>query len=115
MKMETQIREVNGVTILDLAGRITLGAGSLQLRDSIHNLVSQGKKKILLNLAEINYIDSSGVGELVGAFTTIRREGGELKLMRLTKKVQDLMQMTKLYSVFDVKDDEANALASFKK
>ena len=115
MKMETQIREVNGVTILDLAGRITLGAGSLQLRDSIHNLVSQGKKKILLNLAEINYIDSSGVGELVGAFTTIRREGGELKLMRLTKKVQDLMQMTKLYSVFDVKEDEANALASFKK
>jgi anti-sigma B factor antagonist len=115
MKMETQTREMNGVTILDLAGRITLGAGSQQLRDAIHKLVGEGRKKILLNLAEINYIDSSGVGELVGAFTTVRREGGELKLMRLSKKVHDLMQMTKLYSVFDVKEDEANALASFTK
>jgi anti-sigma B factor antagonist len=115
MKMESQVREVNGVTVLDLAGRITLGAGSQQLRDSIHNLMKEGRKKILLNLAEINYIDSSGVGELVGAFATVRREGGELKLMRLTKKVQDLMQMTKLYSVFDVKEDEASALASFGK
>jgi anti-sigma B factor antagonist len=115
MKMETQTREVNGVTILDLAGRITLGAGSQQLREAIHKLVAEGRKKILLNLAGINYIDSSGVGELVGAFTTVRREGGELKLMRLSKKVHDLMQMTKLYSVFDVKEDEANALASFTK
>jgi anti-sigma B factor antagonist len=115
MKMETQTREVNGVTILDLAGRITLGAGSLQLRDTVHRLVGEGRKKILLNLAQINYIDSSGVGELVGAFTTVRREGGELKLMRLSKKVHDLMQMTKLYSVFDVKEDEASALAAFTK
>ena len=115
MKMESQSREVNGVTVLDLAGRITLGSGSQQLRDAIHNLVGEGRKKILLNLAEINYIDSSGVGELVGAFTTVRREGGDLKLMRLTKKVRDLMQMTKLYSVFDVKEDEASALAAFTK
>ena len=115
MKMESQVREVNGVTVLDLAGRITLGAGSQQLREIIHKLVSDGRKKILLNMAEINYIDSSGVGELVGAFTTVRREGGDLKLMRLTKKVRDLMQMTKLYSVFDVKEDEASALAAFTK
>ena len=115
MKLNIATREVNGVTILDLSGRITLGAGSQELREAIHGLASNGKKRILLNLAEINYIDSSGVGELVGAYTTIKRDGGELKLMRLTKRVHDLMQMTKLYSIFNVQEDEAQAVASFTK
>jgi anti-sigma B factor antagonist len=114
MKMNASMREVNGVTILDLAGRITLGAGSLILRDIVRDLLGKGHKAILLNLAGINYIDSSGVGELVGAYTTARRDGGQLKLVGLTKKVQDLMKMTKLYTVFDVKEDEAAAIRSFK-
>jgi anti-sigma B factor antagonist len=101
------------VTILDLSGRITLGEGSVQLRDAIRDLLAKGSKLILLNLADVNYIDSSGIGELVSAYTTVRNQGGELKLLNLTKKVHDLLQITKLYTVFDVKDDEASAIASF--
>jgi anti-sigma B factor antagonist len=85
------------------------------LRDAVRELLSKGQKQILLNLAEVNYIDSSGIGELVSAFTTVRNQGGDLKLLKLTKKVHDLLQITKLATVFDIKDDEAEAIASFKK
>ena len=113
MSMKVTTRQVDGVTILDLSGRITLGEGSVQLRDAIRDLLSKGQKLILLNLADVNYIDSSGIGELVSAYTTVRNQGGELKLLNLTKKVHDLLQITKLYTVFDVKDEEATAIASF--
>jgi len=113
VSMKLTTRQVDGVTILDLSGRITLGEGSVQLRDAIRDLLSKGQKLILLNLADVNYIDSSGIGELVSAYTTVRNQGGELKLLNLTKKVHDLLQITKLYTVFDVKDDEATAIASF--
>jgi len=106
-------RQVGDVTVLDCAGRITLGEGSSALRDGIRDLVGKGNKKILLNLAEISYIDSSGIGELVSSFTTVSNSGGALKLLNLTKRVQDLLQITKLYTVFEVLDDEAAALRSF--
>ncbi|MBI2677842.1 MAG: STAS domain-containing protein [Candidatus Koribacter versatilis] len=113
--MKTSTRKVDNVTIVDLSGRITLGEGSVVLRDNIRDLIAKGDKKILLNLGEVTYIDSSGIGELVSAFTTVRNQGGELKLLNLTKKVHDLLQITKLYTVFDVKDDEAAAIGSFTK
>ncbi|HLK34046.1 MAG TPA: STAS domain-containing protein [Terriglobales bacterium] len=112
--MKANTRQVDGVTIVDLSGRITLGEGSVILRDTVRDLVGKGSKKILLNLGEVNYIDSSGIGELVSAFTSVRNQGGELKLLNLTKKVHDLLQITKLYTVFDVKDDETAAIKSFK-
>lgn len=114
MSMKANTRQVDGVMIVDLSGRITLGEGSVILRDTVRDLVGKGNKKILLNLGEVNYIDSSGIGELVSAFTTVRNQGGELKLLNLTKKVHDLLQITKLYTVFDVKDDETTAIKSFK-
>ena len=114
MTMKANSRQVDGVTIVDLSGRITLGEGSVVLRDVVRDIIAKGNKKILLNLADVNYIDSSGIGELVSAFTTVRNQGGELKLLRLTKKVHDLLQITKLYTVFDVKDDETAAIKSFK-
>ena len=114
MSMKTSTRQVNGVTIVDLSGRITLGEGSVLLRDMVRDLVTKGQRKILLNLGDVTYIDSSGIGELVSAFTTVRNQGGDLKLLNLTKKVHDLLQITKLYTVFDVKDDEATAVAAFK-
>jgi anti-sigma B factor antagonist len=112
--MKASTRNVDEITVVDLSGRITLGEGSVVLRDTVRNLVGQGNKKILLNLGDVNYIDSSGIGELVSAFTSVRNQGGELKLLNLTKKVHDLLQITKLYTVFDVKDDEAVAIKSFK-
>jgi anti-sigma B factor antagonist len=112
--MKASNRQVNGVTVVDMSGRITLGEGSVVLRDSIRDLVAKGQKKILLNLGDVTYIDSSGIGELVSAFTTVRNQGGELKLLNLTKKVHDLLQITKLYTVFDIKDDETSAVGSFK-
>jgi anti-sigma B factor antagonist len=115
VSMKTSTRQVDGITILDLSGRITLGEGSVQLRDAVRDLLSKGSKNILLNLGDVNYIDSSGIGELVSAFTTVRNQGGELKLLNLTKKVHDLLQITKLYTVFDIKDDEASAIAAFTK
>ena len=115
MTMKSSTRQINGVTIVDLSGRITLGEGSVILRDTVRELIGKGNKKILLNLGDVNYIDSSGIGELVSAFTTVRNQGGELKLLNLTKKVHDLLQITKLYTVFDVKDDEATAVKSFTK
>lgn len=114
MSMKTSTRTVNGIVIVDLSGRITLGEGSVLLRDLVRDLVTKGQRKILLNLGDVTYIDSSGIGELVSAFTTVRNQGGELKLLNLTKKVHDLLQITKLYTVFDVKDDEAAAVAAFK-
>ena len=115
MTMKTNSRRVDGVTILDLSGRITLGEGSVVLRDQIRDLLGKGEKKLLLNLGDVTYIDSSGIGELVSAFTTVRNQGGELKLLNLTKKVHDLLQITKLYTVFDIKDDEASAVKAFEK
>jgi anti-sigma B factor antagonist len=113
MSMTIHTRQVDGVTILDLRGRIVLGEGSVQLRDSIKELIAKGQKHILLNLGDVNYIDSSGLGELVSAYTSVRNAGGELKLLSLTKKVHDLLQITKLYTVFDIKDDEASAVSAF--
>src|ERR1700694_1480853 len=113
--MKTSTRQVNGVTIVDCSGRITLGEGSVTLKDVVRDLLSKGQKKILLNLGDVNYIDSSGIGEMVSAFTTAKNQGGELKLLKLTKKVHDLLQITKLNTVFDVKDDEAAAVKSFTK
>jgi anti-sigma B factor antagonist len=113
--MKATNRQVDGVAIVDMSGRITLGEGSVVLRDTIRDLIGKGSKKILLNLGDVTYIDSSGIGELVSAFTAVRREGGELKLLNLTKKVHDLLQITKLYTVFDIKDDEATAIKSFGK
>ncbi|HMC31972.1 MAG TPA: STAS domain-containing protein [Candidatus Angelobacter sp.] len=115
MSMKASTRQVDGVTVVDLSGRITLGEGSVVLRDTVRELIGKGDKRILLNLGDVTYIDSSGIGELVSAFTTVRNQGGELKLLKLTKKVHDLLQITKLYTVFDIKDDEAVAIASFKK
>jgi anti-sigma B factor antagonist len=112
--MKATNRPVNGVMVVDMSGRITLGEGSVVLRETVKDLLAKGHKKILLNLGDVSYIDSSGIGEMVSAFTSVRREGGELKLLKLTKKVHDLLQITKLYTVFDIKDDEANAIQSFK-
>ncbi len=106
--------EVEGVPVLDLKGRITLGEGSVQIRDTIRDLVGKGHKSILLNLGDVNYIDSSGLGELVTAYTTAKNQGAELKLLNLSKKVHDLLQLTKLYTVFDVYNDETIAIAAFK-
>jgi len=113
--MKATNRQVDGVAVVDMSGRITLGEGSVVLRDTIRDLIGKGQKKILLNLGDVTYIDSSGIGELVSAFTAVRREGGELKLLNLTKKVHDLLQITKLYTVFDIKDDEATAIKAFGK
>ena len=114
MTMKASTRQVSGVTIVDMNGRITLGEGSVILREAVKDLLAKGQKKILLNLGDVTYIDSSGIGELVSAFTSVRNQGGELKLLNLTKKVHDLLQITKLYTVFDVKDDEAAAVKAFK-
>ena len=114
MTMKANTRQVNGVTVVDMSGRITLGEGSVILREAVKDLVAKGHKKILLNLGDVTYIDSSGIGELVSAFTSVRNQGGELKLLNLTKKVHDLLQITKLYTVFDIKDDEGKAIEAFK-
>jgi anti-sigma B factor antagonist len=113
MSLKIDSREVAHVTILDIEGRIILGDEIHDLRDAIRNLIQQDKKKIILNLAGVDYIDSSGVGELVSSYTTVRNAGGELKLLNLTQKVQDVLYVTKLYTVFDIKDDEFHAVKSF--
>jgi len=106
-------RKVGDVTVMDVSGRITLGEGSSALRDSLRELIAQGDKKILLNLSDVSYIDSSGIGELVSGFTSVANAGGTLKLLGLTKRVKDLLQITKLYTVFDVHEEEAHAIRSF--
>jgi anti-sigma B factor antagonist len=114
MALTIASRVVDGVVVLDLSGRITLGEGSVQLRDAIRGLISKGQKKILLNMGDVNYVDSSGLGELVSAYTTAKNQQAEVKLLNLTKKVHDLLQLTKLVTVFDILNDEAGAIASFK-
>jgi anti-sigma B factor antagonist len=113
-KLKTSTRQVEGVTIVDLSGRITLGEASVAVRDVINGLMGEGNKKILLNLVGVNYIDSSGIGVLVSSFSTVRSQGGQLKLVNLSKRTHDLLQITKVYSLFDVKDDEAAAVGSFR-
>ena len=114
MSVKLNNRQVGDVTVMDVAGRITLGEGSSALREALRELVSSDHKKILLNLGEVTYIDSSGIGELVSGFTTVTNAGGQLKLLGLNKRVKDLLQITKLYTVFDVHEDEAGAIRSFQ-
>ena len=111
--MKASERQVGKVTIIDLNGRITLGEESAVLRNLVRDAATRGHKNILLNLADVSYIDSAGIGQLVSCFTSLRNQGGELKLMHLTKRVSDVLQITKLYTVFDIKDDESSAVAAF--
>ena len=113
MSVKLTSRQVGDVTVIDAAGRITLGEGASAFRDMIRDLASKGNKKILLNLGEVSYIDSSGIGEMVSGFTTVTNGGGQLKLVGLSKRVKDLLQITKLYTVFEAYDDEAEAVRSF--
>lgn len=113
MSVKLTVRQVGDVVVVDAVGRLTLGEGSSTFRDALRDLVAQGHKKIVLNLGDVSYIDSSGIGELVSAFTTVTNQGGRFKLLNLTKRVQDLLQITKLYTVFEVFDDEAAAAGSF--
>ncbi len=115
MTMKAFSRQLDGITIVDLAGRITLGEGGVVLRDTVKELSAQGHKQIILNLANVSYIDSSGLGELIAALTTVRGVGGDVKLLNLTRKVHDLLQITKLYTVFDIWDDEAAAIKAFER
>jgi anti-sigma B factor antagonist len=114
VSIKASTRQVDGVAIVDLTGRITLGEGSSTLRETVKDLLGKGQRKILLNLGDVSYIDSSGIGELVSSFTSVSNQGGQLKLLNLQKKVHDLLQITKLYTVFEVHTDEAAALKSFK-
>src|SRR5438874_1415000 len=107
-------RQAGDITVLDMDGRITIGEGSVALRSAVRRLLEEGKKNILLNLAGVEYIDSSGIGEFIANYTTVGRGGGQLKLLNLTDKVQDLLVITKLLTVFDVYENEAEALSSFK-
>lgn len=111
--MKVTCRRIDSVTVVDLAGRITLGEGATLLRETLRDLLAKGETQILLNLAEVSYIDSSGLGELVSGFSLVRKSGGDLKLLHLTRKVHDLLKITKLFTVFDVQDDEARAIAAF--
>lgn len=113
MSLKVHTREVSGITVLDLNGKITLGEGGTILRDAVRSQMSQGIQRILLNLADVTYIDSAGLGELTSAYTSMKNRNGQLKLLNLTKRVHDLMQITKLYTVFDVFDDEEAAIGSF--
>ncbi len=113
VKMQTATRQVGAVTILDISGRITLGEGNVILREIVRDLADTGARAIVLNLGEVQYIDSSGIGELVKAHTTIRNQGGHLKLANLNKRVNDLLQLTRLSAVFDIQKDEASAIESF--
>ncbi len=113
MSVKMSSRQVGDVTVIDAAGRITLGEGASVFRDTIRDLAAKGSKKILVNLGDVSYIDSSGIGEMVSSFTTVTNHGGQLKLLGLSKRVKDLLQITKLYTVFDVHEDEAAAIRSF--
>ena len=114
MALQGTCRDVGDVAVVDFSGKITLGEGSAMLRKMVRDLVADGRRKILLNLADVDYIDSSGIGELVGAYTSVRSASGELKLVYLTKRVHDLIQITRLFTVFDVQADEAAAVRSFR-
>jgi len=113
MELRATYRDAGVITVVDISGRITLGEGSALLRKTIRELLDDKRVKIVLNLADVNYIDSSGIGELVSAFTAVKKAGGDMKLLHLTKKVHDLLQLTKLFTVFDVYSDEHTALGTF--
>jgi anti-sigma B factor antagonist len=113
VSVKLSTRQVGNVTVVDVAGRITLGEGSSALRETLRDLVAKNQNKILLNLADVSYIDSSGIGELVSGYTTVTNTGGSLKLLNLNKRVKDLLQITKLYTVFEVHEDEAAAIRSY--
>ncbi len=113
MTLKIGTREINGIVIIDLSGRLTMGEASAAIRDEVLDQTRQGFRKILLNLGDVSYIDSAGLGELTAAYTSVKNRDGELKLLNLTNRVRDLMQITKLYTVFDVYDDERTAMASF--
>ena len=112
--MEISERNSGKVTILSLTGKVTLGEGDVLLKDKLHSLLNQGRKDVLLNLAQVSYVDSAGLGAIVSAYTTMTREGGSLKLANVTKKLQDLLAITKLLTVFDTYDSEAEAIKSYK-
>jgi len=112
--LDVKERQAGDVTILDLTGDVRIGEGAISLRDSIRNLADQGKKKVLLNLAGVKYMDSTGVGELIANYTTISRQGGQLKLLNLTDRIQNLLVITKLLTVFDSFENETEALQSFQ-
>ena len=112
--MQIAEREVGAVTVLDLSGRITLGEGDTLLKDKLHSLLHQGKKNLLLNLGQVSYVDSAGLGALVSAYTTVTREGGTLRLVSITKKLQDLLSITKLLTVFETFDTEDESMRSFR-
>ena len=107
-------REIGEIVIVDFSGKITLGEGSSTLRHTIRDLIDRGHRKIVLNLFDVDYIDSSGIGELVSGYTTVRNAEGDMKLLHLTKRVHDLLQITRLFTVFDVRSDEDEAIRSFK-
>lgn len=111
--MKASSRQLNGIVIVDFSGPITLTEGSAVLRETVRNALSQGQKNILLNLADVTEIDSSGIGELVKAYTDVRDQGGQLKLLNLTERVHDRFQITKLHTVFDIQDDETAAVTAF--
>lgn len=113
-ELDVNHRQAGDVTILDLSGAIRMGDGAIALRSAIRSLIEQGNKKVLLNLAAVKNIDSSGIGELIANYTSLSRDGGQLKLLSLTEKIRDLLVITKLLTVFDSYDDEAEALNSFK-
>lgn len=113
-ELDVKERQAGDVTILDMSGAVRIGEGSVAMRDAVRGLVNDGRRKVLLNLSGVNYMDSSGVGELIANYTTLKREGGQLKLLNLTDKIQSLLVITKLLTVFDTYDNEAEALSSFK-
>lgn len=114
MQLEIRERTVGEVTVLDLIGKITIGDGSVQLRDAVNNLLEAGRNRIVLNLGGVTYVDSSGIGELVSRFTTTKGTGGKLKLLNLPKKIKDLLMITKLLTVFEIHEDEQAAIESFQ-
>lgn len=114
MQLEIRERSVGDVVILELHGRVTIGEGSVQLRDAVSNLLNNNRQKIILNLEGVSYVDSSGIGELVSRYTTTKNQGGQLKLLKLPKKIKDLLMITKLLTVFEIYEDEESALAAFK-
>jgi len=113
MNMTATTRQIGSVTIVDISGRIVLGEESAALRELVCKLLDKGHRQILLNLGDVHYIDSSGLGSLVSAFTSVRKQNGELKLLNLTNKVHDVLQIAKLYTVFDITDDETDGVKSF--
>jgi anti-sigma B factor antagonist len=114
MSLIVKTRKVDNVVVMDLSGKLTIGEPVMQMRDALRAQVAGGDSKFIINLGEVSYVDSSGLGELVSSYTTVRNKGGDVKLLKLTAKIKDLLQMTKLLTVFDVYDDEAKAVASLK-